>query len=153
MGVSGVSFRPATVRTPSQISRPALTLCRQRRPNWRRNRCLRVAIRPGAAQALNTLNLQLKIVSALQQLNVPSDTGPAVSTEAAGNTNALVLRGDDLNALADDTEDLQADLQALAGPAAGPGGGAIFIDGFSGGELPQKESIREIRINQDPFAP
>ena len=114
---------------------------------------VRVAIRPGAPQTLNTLNLQLKIVSALQQLNVQSDTGPAVSTEAAGNVNALVLRGDDLDALADDTEDLQADLQALAGPAAGPGGGAIFIDGFSGGELPQKNSIREIRINQNPFSP
>jgi len=44
-------------------------------------------------------------------------------------------------------------LQALAGPSAGPSGGQIFIDGFSGGELPPKESIREIRINSNPFAP
>jgi hypothetical protein len=29
----------------------------------------------------------------------------------------------------------------------------MFIDGFSGGELPPKDSIREIRINQDPFSP
>src|SRR5256885_11141242 len=42
---------------------------------------------------------------------------------------------------------------ALAGPAAGPGGGSIFIDGFSGGQLPSKDSIREIRINQNPFSP
>ena len=42
---------------------------------------------------------------------------------------------------------------ALAGPAAGPGGGSIFIDGFSGGQLPSKESIREIRINANPFSP
>lgn len=27
------------------------------------------------------------------------------------------------------------------------------VYGFSGGELPPKESIREIRINQNPFAP
>jgi len=111
---------------------------------------IRVEIRPGPPQ---TLNLQLKIVAVPQKLNVHSDTGRAISTEAAGNANALVLRGDDLDALADDTEDLQADLQALAGPAAGPGGGAIFVDGFSGGELPQKNSIREIRINQNPFSP
>ncbi|MGA2714710.1 MAG: carboxypeptidase-like regulatory domain-containing protein [Bryobacteraceae bacterium] len=111
---------------------------------------VRIAIRPGPPQSLN---LQLKIVSALQEVNVQSDTGPAISTEAAGNANALVLRGSDLDALADDTEDLAADLQALAGPAAGPGGGATFIDGFSGGELPQKNSIREIRINQNPFSP
>jgi hypothetical protein len=41
----------------------------------------------------------------------------------------------------------------LAGPSAGPGGSSIFIDGFSGGQLPSKDSIREIRINQNPFAP
>jgi hypothetical protein len=34
----------------------------------------------------------------------------------------------------------------------GPNGGQIFVDGFSGGRLPPKESIREIRINQNPFA-
>src|SRR5205807_10332893 len=32
-------------------------------------------------------------------------------------------------------------------------GGSIFIDGFSGGQLPAKDSIREIRINQNPFSP
>jgi hypothetical protein len=64
-----------------------------------------------------------------------------------------VLRGTDLEALADDPDDLAADLQALAGPSASPNGGAIFIDGFSGGQLPSKESIREIRINQNPFSP
>jgi len=76
-----------------------------------------------------------------------------VSTDAASNATATVLTGDDLNSLSDDPEDLAADLQALAGPSAGPGGGAIFIDGFSSGELPPKESIREIRINQNPFSP
>ena len=40
----------------------------------------------------------------------------------------------------------------LAGPGAGPSGGAIYIDGFTGGQLPSKESIREIRINQNPFS-
>ena len=53
----------------------------------------------------------------------------------------------------DDPNDLQEDLQALAGPSAGPSGGSIFIDGFSGGDLPAKSSIREIRINQNPFSP
>ena len=59
----------------------------------------------------------------------------------------------DLEALSDSSEDLLADLQALAGPSAGPNGGSIYVDGFSGGELPPKESIREIRINQNPFSP
>ena len=46
----------------------------------------------------------------------------------------------------------QTDLQALAGPSAGPNGGQIYIDGFTGGQLPPKSSIREIRINQNPFS-
>jgi hypothetical protein len=100
-----------------------------------------------------TLNLQLSVVLAEQKVNVEEGTTPAVSTEASGNASAVVLRGDDLKALGDSQEDLQADLQALAGPSAGPGGAAIFIDGFSGGQLPSKESIREIRINQNPFSP
>src|SRR5688572_6238498 len=37
-------------------------------------------------------------------------------------------------------------------PSVGPNGGQIFIDGFTGGKLPSKDSIREIRINQNPFA-
>ncbi len=28
----------------------------------------------------------------------------------------------------------------------------MFIDGFSGGQMPPKSSIREIRINSNPFA-
>ena len=47
---------------------------------------------------------------------------------------------------------MQSELQALAGPAAGPNGGQIYIDGFTGGELPPKSSILAIRINQNPFS-
>jgi hypothetical protein len=36
--------------------------------------------------------------------------------------------------------------------AAGPNGGQLYIDGFTAGQLPPKESIREIRINQTPFS-
>ena len=109
----------------------------------------KIALKPGT----QTLNLQLKIASTTQQVTVEENAGPSVTTDAANNAGALVLRGDDLLALSDDPDDLQADLQALAGPAAGPNGGAIYIDGFSGGQLPSKESIREIRINQNPFSP
>jgi len=100
-----------------------------------------------------TLNLQLKLVTTAQHVTVEDTAGPALSTEASNNANALVLRADDLQALSDDPADLMADLQALAGPSAGPNGGAIFIDGFSGGELPSKEAIREVRVNQNPFSP
>jgi hypothetical protein len=108
-----------------------------------------VTVRSG----LQTVNLQLQVARASQQVSVEENAGPAVATDPASNATALVLRGDDLQALADNPEDLATDLAALAGPSAGPGGGAIFIDGFSGGDLPSKDSIREVRINQNPFAP
>src|SRR5262245_35119533 len=76
----------------------------------------------------------------------------AVSTEATNNANQTVIAGKDLDALPDDPDELAAALQALAGPSVGPNGGQIFIDGFTGGNLPSKDSIREIRINQNPFA-
>ncbi len=100
-----------------------------------------------------TLNLQLDVVATQQSLTVEDQSPPALSTEAGSNASAVTLRGSDLDALSDDPTDLEADLQALAGPSAGPNGGAIFVDGFSGGELPPKDSIREIRINQNPFSP
>ena len=75
-----------------------------------------------------------------------------VSTEAGSNASAVVLKGDDLDALADDPDELANELSVLAGPSAGPNGAQIYIDGFSGGELPPKSAILEIRVNQNPFS-
>lgn len=98
------------------------------------------------------LKLTLSIAVQKQQVTVSSETGPSVSTEAGANTNAIVLKGADLNALSSDPDELANELQALAGPSAGPNGGQIYIDGFTGGQLPPKSAIREIRINRDPFS-
>jgi hypothetical protein len=87
-----------------------------------------------------------------QQSVVVTDDAPTVNVEASGNSNAIVLKGKDLEALSDDPDELSNELQALAGPSAGPNGGQIYIDGFSGGQLPPKSAIREIRINQNPFS-
>ena len=99
------------------------------------------------------LNLQLSVAEVTQQVTVQGNAGPVVSLEPANNASALTMTGEDLQALPDDPDDLQADLQALAGPGAGPNGGELMIDGFSSGQIPPKDSIREIRINQNPFAP
>jgi hypothetical protein len=99
-----------------------------------------------------TVPIQVRVTSEKQEVTVAADAGPSVSVEADNNATALVLKGDDLAALPDDPDDLADALQALAGPAAGPNGGQIFVDGFSGGNLPPKESIREIRVNQNPFS-
>ncbi len=112
--------------------------------------------RPAAVtlqSGIQTLNLIVNVVSTTQKVTIQESAGPAVSTDPSSNAGALVLRGTDLQALSDDPDDLASDLQALAGPSAGPNGGAVFVDGFSGGELPAKDSIREVRINQNPFSP
>lgn len=104
-----------------------------------------------AGQAV-TLNVTLTLRTESQQVTVTSQAAPKLDTDPAANADALVLTKTDLDALPDDPDDLTADLQALAGPAAGPNGGQFYIDGFTGGRLPPKNSIREIRINQNPFA-
>jgi hypothetical protein len=96
------------------------------------------------------LNITLSI--AVEQVEVTVSAEEPIGTEPENNLGAVTLRGTDLDSLPDDAEDLTEALQALAGPSAGQDGGEIFIDGFSGGRLPPKESIREIRINRNPFS-
>ncbi len=112
-------------------------------------------IKPGVSIApdeTNTLDIAMKIATETQQVQVTSSGAGQLSTDPSANAGALVLKDADLEQLPDDPDDLQSDLEALAGPAAGPSGPQFFIDGFSGGQLPPKSSIREIRINSNPFA-
>ena len=99
-----------------------------------------------------TANITLVPAAQKEVVNVSDTASNMISTEPANNQSAIVLSKEDIDALPDDPDDLQADLQALAGPSAGPGGSQIYVDGFTGGRLPPKESIREIRINSNPFS-
>jgi len=96
--------------------------------------------------------IQLAVKAEKQEVMVQGESGPTLSVEPDNNATQLVIKGEDLQALPDDPDDLADALQALAGPGAGPNGGQMYIDGFSGGTLPPKESIREIRINSNPFS-
>src|SRR3954462_13659873 len=84
-----------------------------------------------------------------EEVTVASEGPINVEGSSAG---AIVLKGKDLEALPDDPDELAAALAALAGPSAGPNGGQITIDGFEGGRIPSKDSIREIRINDNPLS-
>ena len=97
------------------------------------------------------LNLTMTIEVETQKVQV-SDTAPTVDVNPSNNAGAIVISGKELEALPDDPDELLSDLQALAGPSAGPNGGQMYIDGFTAGQLPPKSSIREIRINQNPFS-
>ena len=107
-----------------------------------------VTIAPGQSKSLN---ITLTIATQDQQVTITAEENQ-VDTNPDSNANALVIKGKALDALSDDPDQLSDELQALAGPAAGPSGGQIYIDGFTGGQLPPKSSIREIRVNQNPFS-
>jgi hypothetical protein len=107
-------------------------------------------ISPGATVSLN---IELQIQAQHQQVDVEEDENAQINVDPGSNASSIVLKEKDLEAFSDDPDELQSELEALAGPAAGPSGAQIYIDGFTGGQLPPKSSIREIRINQNPFSP
>lgn len=104
-----------------------------------------------AAGESKSLDVPLQILAKEEDVEVDSDAA-TVSTNSDNNSSSVVISGKDLDALSDDPDELQQELQALAGPSAGPNGGQIYIDGFTGGQLPPKSSILEIRVNQNPFS-
>jgi len=108
-----------------------------------------VSIAAGQGQQLD---IALEIAAVEERIEV-EDEAPSLDVAADNNASAVIIKDKDLDSLSDDPDELQSELEALAGPSAGPNGGQIYIDGFSNGQLPPKSSIREIRINQNPFSP
>ncbi|MES2392888.1 MAG: TonB-dependent receptor [Acidobacteriota bacterium] len=102
-----------------------------------------------AAHPAPALRIRLIIATQTEEVNVPATD--AASTSAADNATALVFKGDDLKTFSDNDDAFQQQIIALAGgdPSAPPN---IYVDGFSNGTFPPKNTIREIRINQNPFS-
>jgi hypothetical protein len=103
------------------------------------------------ANQAQAIDVKMSLEVNTQQIQVTAQSAQ-VSVDADSNASSTVIKGKDLDALSDDPDELSSELSALAGPAAGPNGGQIYVDGFTGGQLPPKSSIREIRINQNPFS-
>lgn len=103
------------------------------------------------ARELKTVNAQLEVSLEDQQVTVDDRN---ISTDSDNNQNAVVLRGRELEALPNDPQALAAALQAMAGPTDPEAGGQaqVKVDGFSNGQIPPKEAIREVRINNNPFS-
>jgi hypothetical protein len=94
------------------------------------------------------LNVTLKIAVAKLEVNVSGESG--LSTAPADNKSALIFKAGHLDVFSEDPAVMQLQLQALGG--ANPGDPPLlYVDGFSNGVMPAKQSIREIRINQNPF--
>ena len=101
-----------------------------------------------AAGKSQRIDFYLQIEVQQQEVEV---TEPIVDSSPEKNGGAITISGKELDALADDPTALQQELESIAG--ADPETGAQFyVDGFSGGKLPPKSSIREIRINSNPYS-
>ncbi len=98
-----------------------------------------------------TLNLDLQLTIGNLEQTVTIDN-KGVSTDADRNADAMILRERELEALPNEPEALAAALQAMAGPTQGENGPQVKVDGFSNGQIPPKEAIREVRINQNPYS-
>jgi Carboxypeptidase regulatory-like domain len=97
------------------------------------------------------LDVRLTIATEAQKIEVQGQASHLeISPES--NASAVVISGKSLDALSNDPDEFQNQLTALAGPSVGPNGGEIYIDGFTGGDLPPKSDIREIRVNANPFS-
>jgi hypothetical protein len=113
---------------------------------------------PGFAQATKTINLsvgaatvvnlKLSLQTQNQEVQVNADEADANTARKSG---AIVLRGNDLSLLSSDSSQMLTQLQGMAG-GDGDTPGTLYVDGFSGGKMPPKSSIREIRINDNPFS-
>ncbi len=94
------------------------------------------------------LDVTLKIDIQHQQIAV--DAGQ-LDLSPDRSFGAIVLSSSDLDTLATNPVDLQTQLQLIAGSDPTTPSG-LFVDGFTATRLPPKSSIREIRINQNPYS-
>lgn len=101
------------------------------------------------ARETTTVNPQLSVAFEEQQVTVDDRN---ISTDSDNNASAIVLRGKELEALPDDPQAFAQALQALAGPTDPENPSQVKVDGFSNGQIPPKEAIREVRINNNPFS-
>ncbi len=97
-----------------------------------------------------TLDVKLAIDTAQQNVQVKPDG--AAESSPSRNADAISISGSALDMLSTDTGQMQQELQAMAGATGGDGGSSLYVDGFSNGRMPPKNTIREVRINQNPFS-
>src|SRR5262245_16935534 len=101
----------------------------------------------------NVIDGRLKIILSVATLEGEvevKDERAIPGVEAGANRNAIVLRGDAISRLPRDEQRLRQLLERMAGSFAGRLN--ISVNGLSGASLPPSATIKEIRINSDPFS-
>lgn len=105
-----------------------------------------VTVSPGAAE------IQVRLEPHVNEtVNAVDDSGVGATENAGGEKT---LNSKDLAAMADDPDDFQQELQALAAASGGsPGAATITVDGFQGAsKMPPKSAIAFIKVNPDLFS-
>lgn len=98
----------------------------------------KVKVREGRA----TVEAKLKLAKLSEDVSVTPDDS---SSASLGYKTTLTEK--DLANLPDDPDELEAALRGIAGPQA-----SMRVNGFSGGRLPPKSQIRQIRFVMNPYA-
>ena len=101
-----------------------------------------VRLRGGETRRVVTLPIQ----KLDERVSVGRDPATAASDPKSDRFGS-VLSKDQIDALPDDPDEMEAQLNAMAGPGA-----TIRVDGFRGGKLPPKSQIRSIRFSSGMFA-
>ena len=102
----------------------------------------------------HTAELTFRLVPSTEASITVNADNADMQVAAPGGTNGLVVSGRQLQALADDPDDLQRQLQQLAAAAGGsPSRTTISVDGFQDdAKLPPKDSIAFINVSPDLFS-
>jgi hypothetical protein len=88
-------------------------------------------------------DVQLPIAGYVEEVQVTRDKTDQNITDNFSSA----LTQDQIDALPDDEDEMAEQLQQMAGPGA-----VLRVNGFSGGRLPPKSQIAEIRFRFDPYA-
>ncbi len=98
------------------------------------------------------MQLVLQPASVQTSVEVTADEQPLLDPNATGASHTI--SGKQLQGLADDPDDLQRELQQLAGTMGGnPSNVTFAVNGFQGStKLPPKSSIAYIKVNPDVYS-
>lgn len=100
----------------------------------------KIKVKEGASPSL--VEARLKLAKLSEDVSVTPD-----DSRSASSGYKTVLTEADLANLPDDPDEFEAALRAIAGPQA-----AMRVNGFSGGRLPPKSQIRQVRFVMNPYA-
>jgi hypothetical protein len=140
------AFAPATTTDKGIATIPAVPPGRYRIeaefPGFEKGLLKEVRIRPGDNKHVVVLPLQK-----MQDTVTVSRDAREAALDPRGLTFGSALTREQIEALSDDPDEMQRQLQEMAGADA-----VLRVDSFEGGKLPPKAQIKAIHITRDSFA-